>query len=41
MELLCELGMLTGEALSHHEHRELTAGDSQAEIFRRDVYPQL
>ena len=32
MELLCELGMLAGEALSHHEHRELTAGDSQAEI---------
>ena len=32
MELLCELGMLTGEALGHHEHRELTAGDSQAEI---------
>src|SRR5215217_6222960 len=32
MELLCELGVLAGEALSHHEHRELTAGDSQAEI---------
>ena len=32
MELLCELGMLAGEALSHHEHRELSAGDSQAEI---------
>jgi putative nucleotidyltransferase with HDIG domain len=32
MELLCELGMLAGEALSHHEQRELTAGDSQAEI---------
>jgi putative nucleotidyltransferase with HDIG domain len=32
MELLCELGMLTGEALGHHERRELTAGDSQAEI---------
>ncbi len=32
MELLCELGMLAGEALSHHEHRELTEGDSQAEI---------
>ena len=32
MELLCELGMLAGEALSHHEHREFTAGDSQAEI---------
>jgi putative nucleotidyltransferase with HDIG domain len=32
MELLCELGVLAGEALSHHEHRELTAGDSKAEI---------
>jgi putative nucleotidyltransferase with HDIG domain len=32
MELLCQLGVLAGEALSHHEHRELTAGDSQAEI---------
>src|SRR5215210_1270065 len=32
MELLCELGVLAGEALSHHEHRELSAGDSQAEI---------
>ena len=32
MELLCELGMLAGEALTHHEHRELSAGDSQAEI---------
>ena len=32
MELLCELGMLAGEALSHHENGELTAGDSQAEI---------
>ena len=32
MELLCELGMLAGEALTHHEHRELTKGDSQAEI---------
>jgi putative nucleotidyltransferase with HDIG domain len=32
MELLCQLGMLAGEALSHHEHRELSAGDSQAEI---------
>jgi putative nucleotidyltransferase with HDIG domain len=32
MELLCELGMLAGEAVSHQEHRELTAGDSQAEI---------
>jgi putative nucleotidyltransferase with HDIG domain len=32
MELLCELGNLTGEVLSHHARRELTAGDSQAEI---------
>jgi putative nucleotidyltransferase with HDIG domain len=32
MELLCELGMLAGEALIHHERRELAAGDSQAEI---------
>jgi putative nucleotidyltransferase with HDIG domain len=32
MELLSELAMLVGEALSHHEHRELTEGDSQAEI---------
>jgi putative nucleotidyltransferase with HDIG domain len=32
MELLCELGNLTGGALDHHAHRELTAGDSQAEI---------
>src|SRR5829696_9688419 len=32
MELLCELGVLAGEALSHHERRGLTAGDSQAEI---------
>jgi putative nucleotidyltransferase with HDIG domain len=32
MELLRELGNLTGDALSHHAHRELTAGDSQAEI---------
>lgn len=32
MSLLCELGNLTGEALAHHEHRELIAGDSQAEI---------
>jgi putative nucleotidyltransferase with HDIG domain len=32
MELLCELGVLAGEALAHHEHRELTAGDSEAEI---------
>jgi putative nucleotidyltransferase with HDIG domain len=32
MELLRQLGVLAGEALSHHAHRELTAGDSQAEI---------
>jgi putative nucleotidyltransferase with HDIG domain len=32
MELLCELGMLAGEAINHHERRELSAGDSQAEI---------
>ena len=32
MELLCELGVLAGEALSHHEQRGSTAGDSQAEI---------
>jgi putative nucleotidyltransferase with HDIG domain len=32
MELLRELGILAGEALSHHARRELTAGDSQAEI---------
>jgi putative nucleotidyltransferase with HDIG domain len=32
MQLLGELGILAGEALSHHAHRELTAGDSQAEI---------
>ena len=32
MQLLGELGVLTGEALSHHARRELTAGDSQAEI---------
>src|SRR5829696_7535464 len=32
MELLRELGVLAGEALSHHARRELTAGDSQAEI---------
>jgi putative nucleotidyltransferase with HDIG domain len=32
MELLCELGVLAGEALSHHERRELTSGDSRAEI---------
>jgi putative nucleotidyltransferase with HDIG domain len=32
MELLCELSILAGEALSHHERRELTDGDSQPEI---------
>lgn len=32
MELLRELGILAGEALSHHAQRELSAGDSQAEI---------
>jgi putative nucleotidyltransferase with HDIG domain len=32
MALLGELGILAGEALSHHARRELTAGDSQAEI---------
>lgn len=32
MQLLGELGILAGEALLHHAHRELTAGDSQAEI---------
>jgi putative nucleotidyltransferase with HDIG domain len=32
MELLRELGILAGEAISHHAHRELIAGDSQAEI---------
>jgi putative nucleotidyltransferase with HDIG domain len=32
MELLRELGVLAGEALSHHGRRELTDGDSQAEI---------
>jgi putative nucleotidyltransferase with HDIG domain len=32
MELLRQLGVLAGEALSHHARRELTAGDSQAEI---------
>jgi putative nucleotidyltransferase with HDIG domain len=32
MELLCELGMLAGEALAHHEQSALSAGDSQAEI---------
>ena len=32
MELLRELGILVGEALSHHSRRELTAGDSRPEI---------
>ncbi len=32
MALLGELGILAGEALSHHARRELTAADSQAEI---------
>ena len=32
MELLEELGILVGEAISHHARRELAAGDSQAEI---------
>jgi putative nucleotidyltransferase with HDIG domain len=32
MELLRELGVLAGEALSHHAGRELASGDSQAEI---------
>ena len=32
MELLRELGVLTGEARSHHARRELAGGDSQAEI---------
>jgi putative nucleotidyltransferase with HDIG domain len=32
MELLRQLGVLAGEALSHHARRELTGGDSQAEI---------
>src|SRR5215210_4598685 len=32
MELLRELGVLAGEALSHHARRELAGGDSQAEI---------
>jgi putative nucleotidyltransferase with HDIG domain len=31
-DLLAELATLTGEALKHHEHRELAAGDSSAEI---------
>jgi putative nucleotidyltransferase with HDIG domain len=32
MELLCELGILAGQAVRHHERRELTAADSRAEI---------
>ncbi|HEV7846799.1 MAG TPA: HD domain-containing phosphohydrolase [Thermoleophilaceae bacterium] len=32
MELLEELGILAGEALSHHARRELASGDSEAEI---------
>jgi putative nucleotidyltransferase with HDIG domain len=32
MELLRELGILAGEALSHHARRELADGDSEAEI---------
>lgn len=32
MQLLRELGVFAGEALSHHARRELGAGDSQAEI---------
>jgi putative nucleotidyltransferase with HDIG domain len=32
MELMRELGILAGEALSHHAQRELAAADSQAEI---------
>jgi putative nucleotidyltransferase with HDIG domain len=32
MELLRELGILAGEALSHHARRELAEGDSEAEI---------
>jgi putative nucleotidyltransferase with HDIG domain len=32
MELLRELGMLAGEALSHHARHELAGGDSQPEI---------
>lgn len=32
MELLRELGVLAGEALSHHARRDLAAGDSQPEI---------
>ena len=32
MELLRELGILAGEALSHHARRQLAEGDSEAEI---------
>lgn len=32
MQLLRDLGVFAGEALSHHARRELEAGDSQAEI---------
>jgi putative nucleotidyltransferase with HDIG domain len=32
MDLLRELGILAGEALSHHARRELASGDSEAEI---------
>jgi putative nucleotidyltransferase with HDIG domain len=32
MDLLRELGILAGEALSHHARRELAAGDSEPEI---------
>ena len=32
MELVRQLAVLAGEALSHHARREFTAGDSQAEI---------
>jgi len=32
MQLLRELGVFAGEALSHHARRELGAGDSQSEI---------
>jgi putative nucleotidyltransferase with HDIG domain len=32
MDLLRELGILAGEVLSHHARRELSAGDSEAEI---------
>jgi putative nucleotidyltransferase with HDIG domain len=32
MELLGELGILVGEAISHHASREFVAGDSRAEV---------